>query len=312
MIFIGQKKHLDQTLIGQKFGKLTIIDFTTVERGRQKCVCKCECGNTTLAFFNELNNGHKKSCGCLKTNAIEKYKYLIGQKINKWMILDIKHTGKICKAICKCECGTIKEINIYNLLNNSSKDCGCSRKKMLSDTRTKDLTMQRFGKLVAVELLEQSNKFNRRLYRCKCDCGNEVIVPSINLINGHTNSCGCLTSFANAYINELLSNLKIKFKPEYCVNIEGHNLRFDFYLKDYNMMIEYDGKQHYYPVNFGKWSDEELMSNFEKTQKYDQLKNEYCKQNNIYLLRIPYWEKENIKEIINNHLQRLSRKDFVA
>ena len=40
-------------------------------------------------------------------------------------------------------------------------------------------------------------------------------------------------------------------------------------------------------------------------------KNKYCEDNNINLLRIPYWEKENIETIINNHLQRLSEKGFI-
>ena len=312
MIFIGRKISLDPSLIGQKFGKLTIIDFITVERNRQKCVCKCECVNTTLAFFNELENGHRKSCGCIKTNALEKYKYLIGQKINNWIVLDLKHNGKICKAICECRCGTIKEINIYNLINGASKDCGCGRKKMLSDTRTKDLTGQRFGRLVVVQMLKNSDKFNRRLYRCTCDCGNEIITSSLCLIGGHTHSCGCITSTANASINALLNSLKIGFESEYVVSIDGHNLRFDFYLEEYNLMIEYDGEQHYIPVNFGKWNDTELQQKFEIIQKYDQLKNNYCEDNNIELLRIPYWEKENIEKIINNHLQRLSRKGFAA
>lgn len=312
MIFIGRKKQLDKNLIGQKFGKLTIIDFTTVERNRQKCVCKCECGNTTLVYLKDLENGLRKSCGCLKTNALEKYKYLIGQKINNWTVLELKHTGKICKATCKCECGTIKDINVYNLINNTSKDCGCGRKKMLSESLTKDLIGQRFGKLVVIEKLNKSNKFNRVLYKCKCDCGNEIIVPSSSLTTGHTNSCGCLLSYYNMYIDVLLDKMKIKHEAENVVNIKEHNLRFDFYLPDYNLMIEYDGEQHYKPVKYGKMSDKKAKENLEKVQKYDQLKNEYCKENNINLLRIPYWEKENIDEIIYNCLQRLSEKGFVA
>lgn len=86
-------------------------------------------------------------------------------------------------------------------------------------------------------------------------------------------------------------------------------MRFDFYLPDYNLFIEYDGEQHYMPINFGGWNEEELQLKFEKTQYYDKLKNQYCEDNNIGLLRIPYWEKENIKTIINNHLQRLSVKE---
>lgn len=246
-----------------------------------------------------------------KINPIEKYSYLIGQKINKWTVLEIKNDKRACYAICICECGTIKEVNIYNLINNKSKDCGCGRREMLRRTRTKNLIGQRFGKLIAIELLPESNKFNRRLYRCKCDCGNEIIVPSSCLTTHHTLSCGCLLSYYNMFIDILLDKLNIQHVPEYVVNINNRNFRYDFYLKDYNLMIEYDGEQHYMPVKFGGISDEEALKILEKTQTYDVLKNQYCKENNINLLRIPYWEKSNIEKLINNHLQRLNGKGLV-
>ena len=54
----------------------------------------------------------------------------------------------------------------------------------------KDLTGQRFGRLVAVERVGSRNTF--ALWKCKCDCGNEAEVVSTYLINGDTKSCGCL------------------------------------------------------------------------------------------------------------------------
>lgn len=309
---MGRKIKLDENLIGQRFGKLTIVGFTTVERGRQKCICKCECGNTTLANLKDLTTGHKKSCGCIRVNALDKYNYLIGQKINKWTVLELSNSGRICYATCICECGTIKNVNVYNLLNNKTKDCGCGRKKMLSETRSGNLIGKHFGKLTVVDKLPETNKFNRVLYKCKCECGNEIIVPSNSLSSGHTISCGCINSYYNMYIGKLLNDMQVTYNSEYCVNIKGHKLRFDFYLPEYNLFIEYDGEQHYMPINFGKWNDDELDNRFQTTQKYDQFKNEYCDQHNINLLRIPYWDKQNIEEIIYNHLQRLSEKGFAA
>lgn len=309
---MGHKIELDENLIGQKFGKLTIVGFTTVERGRQKCICRCECGNTTLATLKQLTSGKKKSCGCIRVDTIEKYNYLIGQKINKWTVLEIDNSSRACCAMCICECGTIKKVNIYNLINNKTKDCGCGRKKMLSETRGSNLIGQRFGKLIAIEKLPESNKFNRVLYKCKCECGNEIIVPSNSLISGHTISCGCINSYYNMYIGKLLNDMQVTYKPEYCINIKEHKLRFDFYLPDYNLFIEYDGEQHYMPINFGKWDDDELNRRFKVIQEYDQFKNEYCDRHNINLLRIPYWDKQNIEEIIYNYLQRLNEKGFAA
>ena len=72
-------------------------------------------------------------------------------------------------------------------------------------------------------------------------------------------------------------------------------LPFDFYLPDYNTCIEYDGKQHYEPVEYFGGKD-----SLEYTQKHDAIKTEYCRTNNISLLRIPYFE--DVYEQLNNFL----------
>lgn len=84
-----------------------------------------------------------------------------------------------------------------------------------------------------------------------------------------------------------------KFKD--CYDIRP--LRFDFYLPKKNICIEYDGQQHFEPVNFNNSIDGGL-SDFIKTQRRDQIKNNYCQQQNIKLIRIPYWDYENIEKIL--------------
>lgn len=74
-------------------------------------------------------------------------------------------------------------------------------------------------------------------------------------------------------------------------------LPFDFYIKDFNTCIEYDGAQHYNPI-FG----EDAMK---KTQKHDEMKNDYCRKNNITLIRIPYWESDNIRNYLFNELVKV-------
>lgn len=78
-------------------------------------------------------------------------------------------------------------------------------------------------------------------------------------------------------------------------------LKFDFAIFDKNnnliYLIEYDGIQHFEPVeHFGG------EENFEITKLRDNIKNEYCKKNNIPLLRIPYWDYDNIEQILNNFI----------
>ena len=300
---------MDENLIGKTFNHLQVIGITKKDN-RNLYKCKCVCGNEVLKRKRELVSGRAVSCGCRRRNASDSHKHLIGTTIGSWYVLDIFYDDKLgeVKAKCQCKCGTVKDVNIYNLINNQTKDCGCGRKEMLSETRTKNLVGQKFGRLTVLELLDESNKFNRRQYRCKCDCGNETIVTGSLLLNGHTSSCGCLISGWNAYIGNILTNLNINYIPEYSVWINGAMYRFDFYLPEYNTIIEYDGQHHYMPIKFGNWDDEYTIANLKKTQQHDEIKSQYCYDNRINLIRIPYWQAKNIEIIICNRLQRLSEK----
>lgn len=94
--------------------------------------------------------------------------------------------------------------------------------------------------------------------------------------------------------NNIIYNNEKKF--EQCKN--KRELPFDFYLPDYNMCIEYDGNQHFKPINyFGG------IKAFEKTKLRDNIKNKFCEKNNIKLLRITYLEFKNIDSILEKNLK---------
>ncbi len=311
------EKH--KHLIGTKINKWTILDIIiNPDRQHAYVLAKCDCGTVKEVRLSYVINNKIIDCGCgyqnrLKEATINKYKHLINTQINGWTVLDIippdeKH--KRTFALCRCQCGTIKEVSLSYIINENSRDCGCGRKKTLQEIRTKNLVGQRFGKLVVIEMLEERNKNGRIIYKCKCDCGSEVEVLGNSLTTYHTLSCGCLVSYWNTYIQQFLEKNKIEYMSEYIIYIGDNYYRYDFYLPQYNLFIEYDGQQHYEPVRFFG-NDEDAKFVYEITKKHDKIKNHYCEENNINLLRIPYWETKNIETIINNCLQRLSEKGFV-
>jgi hypothetical protein len=75
------------------------------------------------------------------------------------------------------------------------------------------------------------------------------------------------------------------------------SLKFDFYLPEYNLCIEYNGEQHYKPVKYFGGNNK-----FYLCKKRDEIKESYCKENNINLLVISYKDKINISKIIKNYL----------
>ena len=79
---------------------------------------------------------------------------------------------------------------------------------------------------------------------------------------------------------------------------------FDFYLPDYNICVEIQGEQHYKPVGFGGISLNQSIENFIKQRERDNIKERYCQEHNIYLLKIPYIDiqNQNYKNIISYKL----------
>jgi hypothetical protein len=111
----------------------------------------------------------------------------------------------------------------------------------------------------------------------------------------HLQGSGCIKchqSSGEKLVSKYLKCQGINFIPQKTfTNCKGETrvLPFDFYLCDYNIAIEYQGIQHYQMIPY--WG----QKTFDKTKKYDNIKKEYCKKNNIYLIEIPYYEKEPLK-----------------
>ena len=79
------------------------------------------------------------------------------------------------------------------------------------------------------------------------------------------------------------------------------SLRFDFYLPNHNLCIEFDGPQHYGP-SYPKNNIEKAKEIFELTKLRDNIKTQYCLDNDIKLLRISYLDFKNIIQILNSKL----------
>jgi len=106
-------------------------------------------------------------------------------------------------------------------------------------------------------------------------------------------------------IIDILLKYKIKFEQEKtfdkCRSNKNYMLRFDFFLPEYNLLIEYDGEHHFAPVN--KYRKAKIVHN--KTVKNDAVKNKFVEKYNINFLRIPHWEYNNVFEIVKNKITEI-------
>lgn len=176
---------------------------------------------------------------------------------------------------------------------------GCP--KCSSEKRTK--TQEQF--------IKEANKVHKNFYsydKTKYTKDKEKVIITCpkhkdfqQTANNHINGHGCprcQKSKGEEKIENWLSEQNIKFIPQKMFDgCKGKRRRlpFDFYLPDYNTCIEYDGRQHFQPVNFGNknnHSKKDIQILFDTTLKNDEIKNNFCKNNNINLLRIPYFSLE--------------------
>lgn len=130
---------------------------------------------------------------------------ITGNRYHRWVAIK---KGKYVKKnanqywICKCDCGTIKEVSIYSLLHNKSYSCGCYSKQINSDRKIRDHIGERFGKLLIVrratksESKQAKGERTRTAWLAQCDCGNVEIVRSDYLHTAKKHMCSlCRTKY---------------------------------------------------------------------------------------------------------------------
>lgn len=129
-----------------------------------------------------------------------------------------------------------------------------------------------------------------------CKTHGDFYIKPIYHITGSGCSV-CSSSIAERLIANILTKNNIAFSTEKTFSdlrgLSGGLLRFDFYLPEFNIVIEYQGQQHYWSV-FG--------SDVDKQKAHDKLKKDYCVAHNIPLIEIPYWERSNIANILNQRI----------
>ena len=198
----------------------------------------------------------------------------------------------------KCEiCGYHWMVKPDLLLNNKNGCPKCGKRAPVSE--------EELVERLANESVELVGEYKgstqlKALFRCK-RCGHEWYSKVNNIITGRR--CpSCKKSHGEEKIEQYLSTSNIEFIREYVFKdcCDEAMLRFDFFLPDKNTCIEFDGRQHYVPTKFNNCSNEAAMTQFEKQQKHDKIKEEYCSRHNLKLLRIPYWDEKKIPEILSS------------
>lgn len=225
------------------------------------------------------------------------------KKINPSVEILGEYVGSANKIACRCRIdGSLWEATPNNLLRGSGcPECGLKRR-----TEKRAKTHEEFVediKAINANIKILGNYINSKtklLCECQLDGHKWESTPS-DLLNGY--GCPrCNASKGEKTIESVLSTKEIKYKCQHTFIDCRHKykLRFDFYLPETQTAIEFDGIQHFKPIDFFGGQPA-----FEQQQKRDGIKDRYCKENNIKLIRIPYTEK-NIEAYLEEKLGRVA------
>lgn len=179
--------------------------------------------------------------------------------------------------------------NVNNLIKINGNDCIC------------------------LDFIKKQHTRTSLLFRC--NCGNEFITSIASFQNGKVRCEKCAKSISK-YEYEFktyLDSLKISYIYQYSLNQckDILPLPFDFFIEKYKCLIEIDGEGHYHICHFNQISTEKATKSFESTQKHDKIKNDFCKNNNIPLLRIPYtaFIDKNYQQLFQNFIREVTNSN---
>lgn len=267
----------------------------------------CEClidGNIWYASPNSLLTNH----GCpecwKKSKILEEGQFF---KLAEENCPDIKILSSYTKAsdnyLCECKvCGHKWTISGTHIIQGKTGCRECYRK---NKRLTNDEFIERLSKItnLIIPLDEYFDSNTKIKFKCKV-CDHVWDAAPFSILSG--NGCPeCKYSSGEQKIKEVLNKYNISYIPQKTFNdlkgLGGKCLSYDFYLPQYNLLIEFQGKQHECPIEY--FGGEEK---FKIQQEHDKRKKEYTKLHKINLIEIWYYDIDNIEEILNKTINNLN------
>jgi len=216
---------------------------------------------------------------------------------------DLKYKNTMSKIKVKCNnCQKESEVQINNLINKARYNkypCLCYYKYTREDflKKAKEIHGDKYDySLITEEWWQKNykNVYTKIPVRCR-NCNRVYKISLLNHIHNNQGCKYCTSSKGEQKISQILDKLNIKYIREYY--IPNTKLRLDFFIPKYKIAIEFDGPQHF----SNKFNHHKVT--LKEIKKRDFLKNKLCYIYGINLIRIPYWDYDNLENYLNKVLK---------
>lgn len=295
-------------------GKTELISDSYVQCDKN-LTFKCQCGelfHTSFTKFKKKKSPQKTCKKCSKERRSNKMKLSfedVKPEIESYgLILLSNEYEKIDKPLrLRCKCGEVFDCSLNVIRSYKKYQCNkCSGKHRANLEEVKILTNQ-----IANGFKILSTEYKGVMYKLdfKCPLGHFFRKNWNHFYNEGERCPICISSKGEVEVEKYLRENNFCYIPQYSFKdcVRKQLLAFDFavFLKgNLICLIEYDGRHHFQPVNFGGITDKVAKDKFEVQLEIDSIKNKYCKDNNINLIRIPYWYIHKIPKKLDEELRK--------
>jgi hypothetical protein len=287
---------------------------TEFKTAKSNLVFKCECTNDFITTFERFRLRDKRQCNdCGFKNQLDKQSLSFSEvkqyvkENSESILLSEQYVNTKEKLRLKCRCGEIfyKSFEKFKSKSKTCKKCSyedISKSQLFSYDFVRKYIESKGCRLIDSDYINCESKIS---VECFCETNYSTTFTDFKNFNHiRCRKCTNQMSKGEILIEEYLNNSNLLFELQYTfedlkADNARHLLKFDFAIfNDNNItLVEFDGKQHYIPVDYFGGIDA-----FKVLQSNDARKNEYCTLNNINLIRIPYYEINNIEKILNTTL----------
>ena len=252
------------------------------------CEFKCSKNSTMKTHIKQVHDKIRDiNCGLCE------FKCSTNSTLKRHIKMVHDHIKDFNCGVCEYKCSVNSALKIHiKAVHDRIKDVNCS----LCEYKCSNSS----GLKKHIQLHTETKDFNCSLCSYKCS--------RHGCLKRHTKTCtGELNCSSGEFeIMKVLDKLQIKYVYDETydgLKDKGY-LRWDFKLvTEKPTFIEYDGEFHYFPIRKGGMSEEDAKSNLEATKIRDKIKDDYCLENEYSLLRIPYWDKNNIDKLVTEFAQ---------
>lgn len=275
------------------------------------------CGKSyypTILNFNRRANKNVDSCSDCKVNkqwsnthkkrakeSFDKLKKFCSEKNYQLITDESEYTGIDMNIKYVCNKHGIQTQILNNMLRGHECLCCSYEKRAAKTTHSKEYVESVINSVNNNILINPDGYtgVTDKNLQIKCgECGEVYTTSLDNYIHQNQTRCPHCSkreSVGEFRIRKYLEKCNISFEQWKAFDDcrDKKCLPFDFYLPDYNLIIEFDGQMHYWEVGYG---------NHDITVVHDKIKNEYCMSHNIDIIRIPYWDGNDIEKIIATKL----------